>query len=214
MVVNQFIAVRCCASVMAGIMDNGDITISFEDMKSEFIAMDKEIKEKAEEIQRLQQTLINTENRYSLQANETNKNVDEMEELHENLAELDGRFERSEKLNHQLREEIDIIKFELQIKDDKLKKTICDAEKNLKESNEDYKRLENEFNDLKIEANKKYEFLRNSLKESIESTYQNICDYLGKKRNKKLSRKGKSYSMLKSAESELLLALSSFKDYI
>ena len=31
--------------------------------------------------------------------------VDQMEELHENLAELDGRFERSEEQNKQLRME-------------------------------------------------------------------------------------------------------------
>lgn len=33
------------------------------------------------------------------------KMIDQMEELHENLAELDARFERSEEHNQQLREE-------------------------------------------------------------------------------------------------------------
>ena len=49
-----------------------------------------------EEIKRLKEKLAERENA-------SKKNVDQMEELHENLAELDARFERSEEQNKTLK---------------------------------------------------------------------------------------------------------------
>ena len=56
------------------------------------------------------------------------KMVDQMEELHENLAELDARFERSEKMNLQLKEEKEEAKESIEKELHELKlKAVCES---------------------------------------------------------------------------------------
>ena len=47
-----------------------------------------------------------------------------MEELHENLAELDARFERSEEQNHQLKEEKEEIRHETEKETKELRQSL------------------------------------------------------------------------------------------
>ena len=188
------------------------VSISFEDLKAEFRAMDDEIKDKGEEIVQLRQALIEAQKKYALKEKEATQNIGEMEELHENLAELDKRFERSETLNVQLREELETVKMELQSKNIELSKNIREAERSLRASQDECERLRKEFNKFKTEANVKYELMRTSLKTSIENTMVSVngCLEQRRRRSSKFRRKGKCYKMLQAVSGELEMILATF----
>ena len=179
------------------------ISISFEDLKAEFRAMDDEIKDKAEEIVQLRQALIEAQKRWAAKEKEAAQNIGEMEELHENLVELDQRFERSEALNLQLREELDAMKSEVQHKNQQLAEQIKEAENSLRASMEEREKLKEEFLQFKEEANARYEEMRSSLKTSIEGTVESIKVCLERRRSQRFRRKGKCYKTLKAVVGDL-----------
>lgn len=195
---------------MAKVIEKAGFGISFEEMKIEFTAMDNEIKEKTEEIRVLRIAMTDSQKRCNEQEVDATKHVDEMEELHENLAELDGRFERSERLNEELRAELEFTKTELQRKNDELCENIVKAEIELSDSRDKYEDLRKEYESFKVEAVTKYDSLVKAIKDSVENTYKNVKDYLERKRARKFSRRGKSYRMLLSLESELHVMLMSY----
>ncbi|XP_065646781.1 ribonuclease Y isoform X3 [Hydra vulgaris] len=152
---------------------------TFEEMKKEFILMDEEIKEKNLKIVELKNELAQKVKALDEKEEAVVKMIEQTEELHENLAELDARFERSEKMNLQLKEE---------------KEEAREAvEKELQELKRIAKTSEDALNDL-----------RNNFKQFIERAVEPVTNYLQKNKGSKIPiKKTKGYRLLKTIEIDL-----------
>lgn len=176
----------------------------FDELKDEFCIMYQEMQDMNEELEALRKALYCAETRLAEKDDASVKMVDQMEELHENLAELDVRFERSETINKQLREEKEEIKqeFETQLTD--VQTTLTKSQAEAKEAKEALSKLSEEFQKYQNETNNKIQNLQNTYKNSIDNVLNPLSSYLEKNKGSKIPlKKTKCYRLLKSTESNL-----------
>lgn len=161
------------------------------------------------EVEALTARLFESEMRYREREVSVKRMVDEMEELHENLAELDSRFARSEENNAQLKKERDEKVQELTQKNTELEEKAENMGREVNISREELKKLRLEVDTTKKEAMVKSEQVR----EAVAGMSGPTSAYMKRNKGSKSPlKKLKCYRLLKDVTGKLQTLMKDIDD--